>query len=655
MRRLLAAALFALLCALAAPGPRAQEFTPAPGEAEMLALLDRDGKPVEAREAARAYLAAHPDSFVALMVCGVVSLEEDADLPRAYYFLKRARKVLDDAYPTLDETAPWRFYGRVLWALRITCQRMERYEEALDLMRDHDERFDPDRPAEYAWPLMKLGRTDDARAKIAEALTSPLEEEQLLAHNSLGALEAESDNPEEALAAFDKLYELQRQYDFMECTFIRNRAEGHLKLLQFDEAEKYYLEAARYFDPETESNPWQDLALLYLDEGRTAEAVDAVKRMQSWSFRSKPVIGLDNWNHRQTIVATLMLRLGYTEEALALARRAADRPDRHGYGSAMGEQWEASSLFFLREALLDAAARAEEAASFAPLSQRPGLALRWASLRLQAFAAERRAARLVMTNGWLADTLRVTGPRSTLAFPGGESGVCEAVGPGVAEAQVRRLLARTGPAAERERPMLEFLLGKSLLDGGDPEGALAAFARSEPALAREYGSAHAQLSAFRAQALRDLGDAGGYRKALAEVMEADGGLLRRCGLALPVVLEGRGGSLAMRAVEALARSPRLDPGSGGFRLVVTQTSAGALEGVLEGPDGAALARVRSAAGKDGDATLQEFCRTFHRKAFAPPVDLSQAEVNSLEGSTLAGEAARDALKGILGETPGQER
>jgi hypothetical protein len=54
-------------------------------------------------------------------------------------------------------------------------------------------------------------------------------------------------------------------------------------------------------------------------------------------------------------------------------------------------------------------------------------------------------------------------------------------------------------------------------------------------------------------------------------------------------------------------------------------------------------------GPDPDATAREFCRQFHRRAFGPRIDLTQQEIRSLEGSTLASQSAEENLKGILGE------
>ena len=643
-----------LLFVLSLAAGAAEGYRPAPEEQALLDLLDKQQRPLEAREAARAYLADHPGSFVACLVAGTVYLQAEGDLPRAYYYLKRSRTLLEKAYgEEWVDGNPWRTYARTLWMLHLTCQRMERYQETLEILETHDRFFTPKRPAHYAWSYMKLGREAAAREKIAEALASKDPEDVEMALNSLGALESEADHPDEGYDAFTRLYALNhRPGRPVECTFVRNRAEAAYKLHRFEEAEKLYLESTHLFQPESESNPWQDLALIYLDEGRYPEAVDAVKRMQDWAYRSLPLIGLDNWNFRQTITAGLLLSCGYTEEALSLSRRLVDRPDRHGYGSAQADQWEAASLLFYDQVLQDALARDAEALSYAPWKERPGLWLRRAAHILEARAAGRRAGRIVMGGGdRLAHSLRIFAPRSAILVPGGEVLLPRVVGTGVAEAQIQRLLARRGAMAERERPYLLYLLGAGRAEEGDARGALESLGQAEKTLPAEHAQMVATLHALKAQAYAARGERGAALRELAVVMEKDAGAVRRQGLSLPCTLQASGGAAARAAARLLAASPRLDTGGTGFTVVVEQTGAGGLQGGLDGPGGAVLCRFRVNPGASPDATAREFCRLFHRKAFGPRIDLSQQEINSLEGSTLAADSLQDRLKGLLGDAP----
>jgi hypothetical protein len=59
------AALAALPARSGAAQATVQGFAPSPGEKAFVELMDQAHHPLEAREAARAYVAGHPDSFLA--------------------------------------------------------------------------------------------------------------------------------------------------------------------------------------------------------------------------------------------------------------------------------------------------------------------------------------------------------------------------------------------------------------------------------------------------------------------------------------------------------------------------------------------------------------------------------------------------------------
>jgi hypothetical protein len=658
--RILLALILMCLCALGAAAQeqeggqaakRAPGYRPAPEEQAFIDLFTKQGKPIAGSEAARAYLQKHPDSFVACNALGWYYLADDGDLPRAYFYLTRSRKILERSYEgRWSEESPWRFYSSTLRGLYLTNEHMERYEEAIHILDVYNEHFTNKRYSDYAWPLMKLGRADEARAKIGEALAGKDKDQQVNALNALASIQAEDNQSEESYDTFTELYHrLQASGEKLPVTELRNRGTAALRLLLIDEAEQMFLQASKNFEADQVSNPWEDLANLYIEEGRLPEAVDAVKRMQEWAYRSLPVMAQSNWNFRQSITACLLYYCGYTEEALRLAERVAFRPDRHGTGSAESDLWQASSLLFYRAALLDHAERLREEMSWSrPLSW-PKLALERVGDLARAWSMERESGRIIMSNdGWLADTLRYVGAKSVVTFSGGELQAIAAVGPAVAEAEAKRLLARTGPGPERERPFLLLFLGACQVSRSDAREALANLRLADASLPAQTKVVRGQCAALEALACRELGDRAGEARVLAQLMESDPGAIRRFGLSLPAVVTGSGGPAAEKAAALLRRSPRLDPGTTGYRALVEQTSSGALQGGLDAPDGSVLCRFRVNPGKDADATAREFCRQFHRKVFAPRLDLSQQEINSLEGSTLASQDASEQLKGLLG-------
>jgi tetratricopeptide (TPR) repeat protein len=642
--RLLRALALAAACTLGA----APAFQPQPGERAFLDALDHGHRPLEAREAARAYLAQHPDSFLACEAIGIVYLQAEGNLPRALYYLTRARRLMEaSSRGVWKQGAPLGYYAATLSLLSETQFRMDRYEESLASLAELERRTGRKDPARYAWPLMRMGRVREARRKIAEARASGNPGQVATALNTLGALESELDNPEAAYATHQETRAFLLGRNQPDCSIIRNCGDGAMVLGRFREAEGFFLEATEHFNAGTVSNPWGDLASLYLLEQRFPEAMDAIRRMHAWAWRTLPLMAGTHWNLRQTLTGGLLFYGGCTEEALRLARQLAERPDRHAAGSARDGQREAGSELFLVQALEDAQARDAEAWSQEPWKHRPAVLLARSRHALEAAMARRRCGALLMANRErFSQTLRFLGPQDIETLPGGAILLARVVGPGVVEAEARRLLARTGPAADRERGFLLLVLGSARLERGDARGALVVLDQAAGVLPAECALLHTQLQALRAAALLALGDRAGALAPLMAVMQRDGGEVRRRGLALPCWIQAQGGA-AGRAGALLAHSPRLDPGSGGFRVLVEPTPGGGLQGGLYSPSGAVLRRLGVPPGPDPDATARAFCREFHRKVFAPNLDLSQQQIRSLEGSTLASQDAAEQFRGIL--------
>lgn len=652
-------ALAALLsCFVAASAQTARpEYQPAPEEQAFIDLLYAQKQPIEAREKALKYLAKHPNSFAADLVAGTSYYQAEGDLPRAYYFLNQGKSILESRYGyDWSEGAPWRFYARTLWQLSRVCERMERYRESISLMEAYNRYFSPKQEAEEAWPLMKLNKEAEARRKIAEGLASKDEEQVLYAMNALGALDSETDHPEESYEDYARLCERARtSKQGIECTFLRNKAESAKALGRYQEAEQLYIESSRYFNAASESNPWEDLVDLYLMEQRLPEALDAAKQMQAWAYHSLPLVGLDNWNLRQTLTAALLSSAGYTDPALEIARRVVDRPDRHGGHSSQRQQWLASSLLFYRQMLLDDLARVSEEISYSSWRDVPGLWVRNLLENGEAWSAGRRGARIIMEMGYLPGTLRQLAPKSAFVYPGGEVYLPGVIGAGVVEDESLKLLARKGAMADREKPYVLLSLGAAKLERGDARGALAALGEAQKTLPAETALLHSELLALEAKAYGSIGDKSGETAALSDLMERDPGMARRLGLSLPCTIAASGGAAASKAADLLRGSPRLSPGGGPFRVVVEQTSTGGLQGGLDGPNGAVLSRFRVNASADPTDTAREFCRLFHQKAFAPNVDLSQQEISSLEGSTLTSQDVNEQLQGLFDTAPPEQK
>lgn len=108
-------------------------------------------------------------------------------------------------------------------------------------------------------------------------------------------------------------------------------------------------------------------------------------------------------------------------------------------------------------------------------------------------------------------------------------------------------------------------------------------------------------------------------------------------LRIPVRVRAAAEDVSEAFVDGIENSPRFDVGERGFTVDVRADRARG-EACLIGASGAQLAcgRAEAKSNEGADALADKLLASFHERVFAPPVDLSQADANSLDGSTLRG-------------------
>lgn len=649
---LLALSILLLPALLAADGAPPQ-YPVTPFEEEAAKLLD-EGRFTLAKEKARAILTVDKDSFVALIVLGTAYARSDGNLPKARFFLLKARGILERRWGTpMDPGAPWRWHARTLRELILVAGEMDDREEQLKLLKERDRLYTPKMPAAYGWPLMKLGRMEEGRKKLGEALEGKDPDARLTALNTLGAMENESGNREAAYGIFKTLVEEERRRgEPSDPVFLRNWANTALALHRYDEAEKIFLEATRHFSRGTFTNPWQDLAQLYLAEGRFPEALAAVREMQAWAHRNLPSLDQHSWAGRQTVVAALLAESGFVAEAEALALQVKDRPDRKGGSSGKQGQDEAGNLLFLQYILRLRGECLAEEASWAAAKEWPRLAWERAETAARGWAARERAGALTVQNGWLRQSLRPFCYDAVDVMVWNQPEFVRTVGAGVVGSEVNRILASRYPGKEGEEPFLRLLLGESLMR----RGRSSARAQLEIAIRTLPSSEvllRARAEALLGQACEEGGDFPAALRHYQGALSHHPGILRALGVALPVRVEVSGGPAAKAAGKSLRASPRFEERGAGFILSVRESGAG-LTATLSAPDGSLLAQAGVPPLPDPAGAARLLCKEFHRRAFCARVDLAQTDIASLEGSNLAGQTVRDQLGDLLGPVKDKE-
>jgi tetratricopeptide (TPR) repeat protein len=606
------------------------------------------GRFVKARETAQNILNADPNSFVALYILGIISSEAEGNLPRAHFYLQRAKEILESRWgEDIPLDGPWKWHNKVLWGMISVAGDMDRRQEQLDLLRLHDRLYQPEATASYGWPLMKLGRIEEGRNMMAKALKSEDAWSRWDAMNTLGAMETENDQPDRAYQVFtDLLREVEKAKAPMNVTFLRNSGSAALTLQKYEEGERLLIEATRHFEAGTFSDPWKDLARLYLSQGRFPEALSAVREMQAWSHTKLPSREQQSWADRQTVTSALLDECGFNTEALSLMRRIMNRPDRRGGTSIHSDQSEAGNLVLFRHLLKIYRERLSEEMSWESL---PKCIMKWfqrLSASAEIWTAGRRAAGLTLGNHRLAASVRFYAPDSIDVLDPARPELIDIFGAGVVGVEAGRLLNGTGPGLAREKPLLLLMLGESELNRGMTAQARRTLESSVSSIPKAEVLLRARAEALLGKACETGGDWAMAMNHYQQALQKGPNVLRSLGIALPVIMRSSGGAMASLAASMLKKSPRFDDINRGFMLSVLETASG-LSGTLSAPDGTILCQASTSLDQDPIRSARAFCAEFHRRAFAAKVDLAQTDIASLEGSNLTGDAVRGQLQNLF--------
>lgn len=630
--------------------PEAELFGGTPVEKAALCWTEKR-KYVSARTLADKALRENPRSFRAHYLMGVAQHHGEGNLPKALFHLQRAEKLFVERFgerPGRTETEEARVYHKTLLQLVYVHGEMDHHLEKIRYVDALQDRLGANYQPLKAWPLLKLKRFDEAREIAQQAADSKNLWYQEVGKTALCAVESELRNRDAAYEACSKAARPMMRRKWNGSIELSNAGAAAEEMFAFDEAERLFLEATKR-KPEGSVNPWGRLVRLYVRQGRFAEAVSAWREMREYrKDRPSSYLNQQDQSEADMIGASVLMVAGREKDALPITSRTVARPDRQGTSSASSEQNEAGAAIVDMVVRRAVARRLEEEASTAELWDGLKLRAEALKLRLKAWAVERRAAEALADPDLLVTSLRPECPGSIELPPWLDAEVIGIVGPGVALAALEKSRAAESlPADKADQIFLSLEAEAHLLDG-DEEEALEAAKGALEILPVFEAMLRARVGAVAAEAARRMGRLdealGFYRIALA----ADPGIIRRLGLTLPVVLQPQDDSAPVReAVDLLKDSPLFEAGEGwGFDLSVGREVA-----ILGEADGSEILRVRIPKGRtDSDeAIARRIARAIHAELLVPNVDITQADIRSLDGSLGSGGKANERVKSILDE------
>ncbi len=587
-------------------------------------LVERE-RYVKAREEAEKYLAEHPDSYVAHLVLGTAQHYGEANFPKALFHETRALELFEakeGVQPT--QSQPWRWHARILVALTRTHGDLEHYDEQLGFMYRYNELYTPQLKAELAWPLMKKREFEKARLAAEDGLETgdPYQVERAM--NALCAIEFEAGDDVKSYEACAEAVEYGRShFGSPTAVDLGNFAEAARSVFRFDEAERLLMEASKT-GLSWYGNPWLELADLYMRAGRLAEALSALREVPRHRAARPAHVRDSDRNEARRALAAFLLLMGRPDEALRITDKATVLPDRRAHNSRDPEQDRSIVALLDRQARLMLAQMTVERAAAKPFLDRLQAHVEALWLRFQAWMSGRQAARFLDDEARLVGTFAIGTARSAVMPPWLLGELVGALGPGVVRAAVVEMAEsddREGAAAYYEAVLAEVALEQHRYEEAI-EHAQAALRGLQPgdSLLRQ------RVTAVLAKALSDPRETAALYE---EVLATDPGLFRRLAWALPVEVQSSDAALDRLLSKAVLRSPRFESSDEGLRV---QVDAGRI--CLFGRTGAAWGCSETALEEDetADNYAQRVVDSFHVQIFAPRVDLSRIDINSLDGS-----------------------
>jgi hypothetical protein len=630
-----------------------------PAEEKALELVDLY-KLVKLRTEANKIVKENPSSFAGRYLLGFSLHNSEGDLPRAKYHLNKAKALFITKYsssPSMD--SPWGWYERILLELIQVNAEMDDYEEQVKTLDEYVKlgrlisgQEPPNILAAYAWPLMKLKRESEARAKLKQVSGYQDEQTRTTYLNTLGALEMEFGHPKASYAAFKELVEDVRNNGWSQtATYLRNLGEAAAGIGQFDEAERLYSEATRYFDSFTYSNPWFDLTFLYLSQGRFPEAVDAMKKTHEWRFAVQPFLAQQTWAQDQHATAELLLQLGEIDKGLEIAENIVQRPDRQGGDSIQSDQKEAGTLLLYRALLVAEASRLRESQTWASGWDWWTALFKRRQLLAKAAVADVQLKALVTKNDRIAASLRpYYAPRTIVVSDWHRPDLVSIYGAGVASQALQSIYDNPPESFDWEKPALEVIRAEIAYENSDEEEAIEILKAAIPNLTEARAVLRARAEARLAGMLFDQDHFEEAMEVGTRVFDTAPAMFRHLDISVPVKISSDGDPQSQEVAQALSKSPRFYSDDRGYTIKVSK-SGSSLVASLSTPQGSLLSEAAvplQDKDRDGITAVQDLTARFHQKAFAPRLDLSQKDINSLDGSTLTESRRSDRAKEAIG-------
>ena len=551
----------------------ADDWTPNEVDIEPLWELHDREKWNELRPLIREYGKKHPNSYSAHAILARLYWLHYGAHARALHHFLRAEELYDLNMKGTPGEA-WRRHSLVLDSLQQVYGDMAQSEQELEVLERFNEfqiyaeqqfgSFYELKKGEFGWPLMKLGRYDEALMYAQKAISSSSIGQQSLGHNVNCAVNAERGDRLAALAACEGALEHSHETGGSSAIDASNAANASFMAFEFSKVERYGQESVESYGRTAPG--WLNLLDLYLLQGRGPTAIEALKSLRQ-AILAEPV---HQRSQRASDVdvgfAQILYLAGEDRLGLKVMNRVLERPDRRGAISTSEEQAKGShtmNRYAMRKIHFERERERRATRGF------------WGwlgSLTVGVFNYDQMIDRTTV-RGLLVDktrliaTFRVYVDKGLTDIPSWMMGeLVEVLGTGVTRAAVQ-------DASELDKhPAVKGYHAAILADAAYLDGNQAQLQKMTNEALQNLPDAE-RLLRIRMTALRGWSayKRGELQVALTEwstVFANDPSLFRRYGWSIPIKVDNRGGEHSDELEQRLLYSPRFSKTGEGFTLQI---------------------------------------------------------------------------------------
>ena len=665
----------ALLCSMSA---YASCFTPTQGEQEAKVAF-YSGQRNSARTLAEKILKEQEEPILGAFILALIYSEMEGNFPKALYWLRRSERwLLSRCGGKPSDLEAQKFHRDLILQQSFTLGDMDRRLEQLQTLIRYDDLYTPPRDDLKIWPLVKLGRFEEARALGYELIQKEDPFVRSRAFNGLMAVECEA---RERKASYE--WGMKGHIDAREqsCVIALNMGLAARQCFLFDEEVRFNRLALNAQDKDCSSSPYIQSSATYLIRGEFQKSISA---LSAWAPQTASEFSQSHMRVKGRR-AELMYSLGVWGRGLDEAHQVVTYPDRSSGTDSASEEMLSLEASLLYWAFLDGALiSAREQASARSLKEQSVALLSRIRLKFRRWKQRRQVIRYASHEELLTDIVR---PYYSNVMPWYLSSLAHILGGGVLRGAIERARAlESKDYPDEVNAYLDALEAELEWVEGDYSASLKLIEQALAGVPQAASLMRYRLMALRWASRRALGDPslppGGLDDDLHTLLQRFPTPLRILDLSLPVQLSLSGGALADQVGQALARSPRFELDERATLTLEVSESAEQLKVCLIGRSSARYGCVESwidpeverakralkrqasrgrahriertpegeGAQDDGreeplEGPVERVVDRVHALLLAPKVELTQKELDSLDGNIrqLSAEDAIEAL------------